>query len=424
MEWFARWGRDRPDTPFVVTAGDRVTFGVAAERISDLAGRLRDRLPSGARVGVRMQPTVDHVLLAFAVPAAGMTLVPLPRAGGGELASLASVHAVLGPGLELAGSSPAVETDAGSAFAAVFTSGSSDTPRAVRLTWGNVEANAAASAAHLDHGPDDRWLAVLPLHHVSGLSILWRSARQGTTVVLHDGFDPDRVAETLTAGEVTLGSFVSAMLERLADAGLERAPGFRLGLVGGGPATERALGVAGMRLLATYGMTETASQIATADPADPRPDRLVPLLGARIGLESGRIVVDGPMVSPGDLDAPDRVGSLVTSDVGRFHGDRLEVLGRVDDVIVTGGENVMPQRVERILGLVGAGDVAVVGVPDERWGSIVCAAYTGPASPEELVAAGTALASYEIPRRWLRVTAIPRLGIEKIDRQAVRSLFD
>jgi o-succinylbenzoate---CoA ligase len=174
-------------------------------------------------------------------------------------------------------------------------------------------------------------------------------------------------------------------------------------------------------------MTETASQVAAADPADPDPDRLVVLDGADISIdETGRITVGGPMVSPGDLGGPERRGALVTGDLGRMHGDRLEVIGRADDVIVTGGENVMPQRLERLIArLPDAGAVAVVGLPDPRWGSIVAVAYTGAAEASTLESAVRAVvAGYEVPRRWRRVGALPLLGIGKVDRAAVIALFD
>ncbi|MEX2278813.1 MAG: AMP-binding protein [Acidimicrobiia bacterium] len=431
MDWFARWARDRPDAPFLIDGPEVLDYAAALARISGIAGGLRGRYSHGARLGVVMRPDIPHLVVAMAVPLAGMVLVPLPVAGSDDerrrLADLAGVDDVVGPGDTEDGSPLPAVPDESVTAAAIFTSGTSGGPRAVRLTWSNIEASSAASASHIDHRSDDRWLAVLPLHHVGGLSILWRSARQGSAAVLAGRFDAATVAGLLAAGAVTLGSFVSPMLERLADTGLERVPGFRLGLVGGGPASERALSVGGMRLLATYGMTETASQVATADPAEPRSDRLVVLEGARVTISGdGRIVVDGPMVSPGDLDAPDRGGPLLTGDLGRFHGNRLEVMGRADDVIVTGGENVMPERVERIAAtLSGAGEVAVVGLTDDRWGMIVAAAFTGPAEPDELQDALQGhLAPHEIPRRWVRVTAIPKRGIGKVDRQAVGALFD
>lgn len=431
MDWFDRWARDRPDAPFLIDGPETLDFAAAHEWISRIAGGLRGRYSHGARLGVVMRPDISHAVVAMAVPLAGMLLVPLPLAGSDDerrrLADLADLDDVVGPGDVEDGPAFVVGPDESATAVAIFTSGTSGGPRAVRLTWKNIEASAAASATHIDHRMDDRWLAVLPLHHVGGLSILWRSARQGSAAVLAGRFDTSSVAAVLASGAVTLGSFVSPMLERLADAGIRAAPGFRVGLVGGGPASERALTAGGMRLLATYGMTETASQVATADPTDPRSDRLVVLDGAKVTISGeGRIVVDGPMVSPGDLDAVDRSGPLVTNDIGRLHGERLEVLGRVDDVIVTGGENVMPERVERIAAtLPGAGEVAVVGLADDRWGAVVAAAYTGPTEPgvlQEILR--NHLAPHEVPRRWVRVDEIPKHGIGKVDRGAVAALFD
>lgn len=392
-----------------------------------MAGGLQDRYGPGARLGVVMRHHPDSVLAVLAVQTAGMVAVPLPDGGPdvSQLAAIARLEGVVQP--EPGRPIDRVEADPDAVCVAVFTSGSSGIPRPVGLTWGNIDASAAAVATHLSHRSDDRWLAVLPLHHVGGLSIVWRSAREGSAVVLAGPFDANRTATALSAGDVTLGSFVGAMLEALAEAGLERAPGFRHGLVGGGPAGERALSVAGMNLLATYGMTETASAVATADPSDPDPARLIPHRGAEIAITAdGRITVEGAMVSPGDLDGPPRTGSLVTGDIGRLHDGLLEVVGRADDVIVTGGENVMPSVVESVIGGVsGAGTVAVVGLADSRWGQVVACAYTGTAAAEELVSAARAgLPSHAVPRRWLHVDALPLRGIGKVDRAAVLDLFD
>ena len=424
MDWLARWARDRPHAPFLIDGSNVVDFATATDRVGRIAGSLRRRFEPGSRLGVLAEPSPEVVLMLLAVPQAGMVLVPLAPDGSspgvGDLAVVGPADLGDGPRFDF-------DPDPEETVCAIFTSGTTGDSRLVRLTGANIEASAAASASHLDHRSDDRWLAVLPFHHVGGLSILWRSAREGSAVVLGRGFDAARTADLLRAGGITLASFVSAMLEQLADLDMGTVPGFRLGLVGGGPASTRALAVGGMRLLPTYGMTETASQIATADPVDPRPDRLVPLEGVTLEIrDDHRIVVDGAMVSPGDLGAPDREGPLVTGDLGRLVDGRLEVLGRADHVIVTGGENVMPERVERIVATVqGAGRVAVVGLRDERWGEVVAAAYTGTAAPATLRAAVEGrLAGHEIPRRWLRVDELPTLGIGKVDRQAVRGLFD
>ncbi|MEX1272095.1 MAG: AMP-binding protein, partial [Acidimicrobiia bacterium] len=282
MDWLARWARDRPHAPFLIDGSRVVDFAAASERIGRISGSLSETMEPGSRVGVVAHPTIDVLLTLLAVPLARMVLVPLPASGAAP-DSLADLT-IVGPDDLGDGPTRVFDADLSETACAIFTSGSTGDSRAVRLTWANIEASAAASASHLDHRSDDRWLAVLPFHHVGGLSILWRSAREGSAVVLGGGFEATRTAAVLRTGGITLASFVSSMLETLADMDIGEVPGFRLGLVGGGPASERALGVGGMCLLPTYGMTETASQIATADPADPRPDRLVPLDGVALDI--------------------------------------------------------------------------------------------------------------------------------------------
>jgi len=431
LDWFHRWARDRPDAPFLIDRDDTVVdFRRAAERVDRVAAGLRRRFDPGARIGVLAHPTPEAALTMLAVPMAGMVLVPLPSRA--RVAAVAAMRETADVATVIAGAPPTgagrpVRPSPDDDHSAVFTSGSGGRPRAVRLTWANFEASAAASAAHLDHESDDRWLAVLPLHHVGGLSILTRSARQGSAVVLDGPFDAATAVRRLHGGDATLGSFVPAMIDRMMSAGLSGAPGFRAGLVGGGPVSEVALAACPLTLLPTYGMTETCSQVATADPSDPRPDRLVPLAGADITIErDGRIAVRGPMVSPGDLDGPPR-GRFVTGDIGRFDTEgRLRVLGRADRVIVSGGENVMPDHVERVLSAIaGVREAAVAGVPDDIWGEVVVAVYTGSVLSDELAAVvRPLLASHELPRRWRRVDELPRLGIGKVDVDAVRRLFD
>src|SRR5690606_31964444 len=131
----------------------------------------------GSRVAVVAAPTIDAVLLLLAVPAAGAVLIPLPAAADEDtrrgLATAGGAVAIIGPDDIGAGSAFVFAPDPGDVHSAIFTSGTSGAARAVRLTWGNIEASAAASAIHLQHTAADRWLLLLPLHHVGGLSILW-----------------------------------------------------------------------------------------------------------------------------------------------------------------------------------------------------------------------------------------------------------
>jgi O-succinylbenzoic acid--CoA ligase len=296
----------------------------------------------------------------------------------------------------------------------VFTSGTSGEPKPVLLTAANHEASAIASAWNLGVAPDDRWLCCLPLHHVGGLSILHRSAMYGTTAVLHDGFDADAVRESLESGEATLVSLVATMLRRLVDAGLRGWPALRGALVGGGPIPRELVdwaADAGFPLIPTYGMTETASQVVTGHR---------PLLGVELATApDGELLVRGPMVAPGALSAD---GWLHTRDRGHVDADgRVHVEGRIDDTIVTGGENVAALEVEdALLEHPAVADAAVAGRPDAEWGSAI-AAYVvlrGEASDDELRDHCRArLAGFKVPKSFVRLDELPRNAAGKLVRR-------
>jgi O-succinylbenzoic acid--CoA ligase len=257
----------------------------------------------------------------------------------------------------------------------------------------------------------------MPLFHVGGLSILTRSALAGSSVILHERFDVDAMAESLESGDATVVSLVPTMLRRLQARGLTGAPALRAALVGGGPVPRDLLdwgAEAGLPLLQTYGMTETCSQIATAG-AGSSAARPLPGVELRIG-EGGEILARGPMVSAGALAAD---GWLHTGARGPLDSDGfLHVEGRIKDTIVTGGENVAATEVEEALvSHPAVTDAAVVGRPDREWGEVVTAfvVLEGRASDEDLVEWCRArLAGYKVPRSITRVDELPRTESGKL----------
>jgi O-succinylbenzoic acid--CoA ligase len=254
---------------------------------------------------------------------------------------------------------------------------------------------------------------------------LIRSAIYGTTAIIHDGFDADRVARALAGDEITLVSLVATQLARLleADADVSKP---RAILLGGGPLPldllERA-SEAGATVVQTYGMTETCSQVATLAPADAR--RKLgsagrPLLTAKIEIDDGEIVVSGPTVAPDSAGAD---GLLRTGDLGEIDDEGfLWITGRKSEVIVTGGENVMPAEVEAVLlRHPTVAEVAVVGRPDPKWQEAVTAIVV-PAegqSPDEgeLHTYSTSLlAPYKVPKHFEFVDTLPRTAAGKLKR--------
>ena len=312
----------------------------------------------------------------------------------------------------------------------VFTSGTSGEPKGVRLSRKNLEAAAAASAEHLGHGSDDNWLLAMPLHHVGGLSIVVRQIYTGGSITLLSGFEVDAVHRAMHSG-VTMVSMVPTMLRRL----LDRHPGpyfdLRAVLVGGGPIPDGLLeeaAAAGLPVLPTYGMTETFGQVATLRPGSPLRHHAHALPGVDISItDEGRIALRGPQISPGYVGEPDRTTDwFTTSDLGSLDDEgALVVLGRADDVIVTGGVNVNPEAVEVIVARhPDVSAVVVLGVPDEVWGSSVACVYAGDVEPDVLAEwSARWLEGPRKPKLWKRVERIPRLSIGKPDRSEAAKLL-
>jgi O-succinylbenzoic acid--CoA ligase len=317
----------------------------------------------------------------------------------------------------------------------LLTSGSSGSARPVRLTHGNVAAAVTASAERIANDATDRWLLNLPLHHIGGLSVLWRSARAGGTVVVHDAFDAARTADVMRRGEVTIASLVPTMLSRILELYSGPYEGMKAVLVGGAaapqPLVERALD-AGLPVLQTYGMTEAASQVTTVVPGEERESLGtvgMPLRDMTVSIDdngSGEILVDGPAVSPGYLGESDRTGPHRTGDTGAIDAaGRLIVTGRLDNMIITGGENVYPAAVAEVIGRHPFVErVEVVGVPDAEWGHLVGAVLVANADAVEEIEewARLQLARHEVPKRWVFVPQMPLLRNGKVDRARVAEL--
>lgn len=316
----------------------------------------------------------------------------------------------------------------------ISTSGSEGQPRAVLLGNAQLDAAAAASNERLPLGPGDLWLNCLPLHHIGGQAILWRCARADAAVLLHDGFAAQAVADDLARRPVTHISLVPAMLSRLLELGVKPPPSLRVTLIGGAALSMplyQAASAAGWPLFPSYGMSETAAQLATHLPADgPWREGLVgrPMPGHEIRIDgTGRIRIRGPQVMLGYLDGHglDADGWLTTGDLGSLDAEgRLTVTGRADDMLISGGRNVHPLEVESCLAACpGVRDVAVTGRPDPVWGDLVVALIVGPANTAALLAhARQHLPAAAVPRVVVFLERLPRNATGKLERAALRRL--
>lgn len=318
----------------------------------------------------------------------------------------------------------------------VTTSGTTGTPKGALLTAAALTASASATHARL--GGPGRWLLALPPHHIAGVQVLVRSLVAGTEPVELDvsaGFDISQLpsaVECLGAGR----RYASLVAAQLAKALTDPAASAALAaldavLIGGGPAPPPVLesaAAAGIAVVRTYGMSETAGGCVYDG---------IPLQGVRVRVGGdGRIMIGGATLANGYRNPPDpdpfaEPGWFRTDDIGALDGSGvLRVLGRADEAISTGGLTVLPQPVEAALRTHPAvADCAVFGVADDRLGQRVVAAVVvadGCAAPalEALRAhvAGT-LDVTAAPRELHVVDTLPLRGIGKVDRQALARRF-
>jgi O-succinylbenzoic acid--CoA ligase len=320
--------------------------------------------------------------------------------------------------------------------ARLLTSGTSGRPRVIRITVGNLLANAQGAQERLDLSPSDRWLGSLSLSHVGGLALLTRAPVVGSGVVLRGEFSVSTFLELLESGAITHASLVPTMLYRAMEAwgGKEVPESLRCLLIGGAPAraglVQGAL-EAGFPIALTYGLTEASSQVATAPPALVRgkPGTVgAPLPGVMVRLsDSGELLVQGPTVAPGELRSD---GWLHTGDLARKDKDgHLWITGRRSDRIISGGVNVDPAEVAGALeNHPGVEEVVVVGVSDREWGervvAVVVSHSAGPALKEELdELARATLSPAKRPRSIRFLDSIPQNPHGKVDREKVRALF-
>ena len=379
-----------------------------------------------------------RVLTAPALADAPALLEALRAALEGRGPALAPVPAGA-PGAALAEAARPDEPVEDDVALLVGTSGSTGEPKVVELGAPALLASARATADRL--GGHGRWLLALPLEHVAGWQVLVRSAVAGTEPVVAATpatADTTAALHRLLAADAPrrYASLVPTQLVRLLDdpAAAEALAGLDAVLLGGAaaaPALLERAAAASVPVVRTYGGTETSGGCVY----DGRP-----LDGVRVALDpDGRVLLGGPVLARGYRGRPDLTAAafgerdgqrwFATSDAGEVGADGvLSVLGRLDDVLVTGGRKVAPAAVEAVLGaLPGVAEVLVVGVPDARWGqrvvALVVAAAPGPPALELARAAVTErLGPAAAPRELLEVPALPLRGVGKPDRVAATAL--
>ena len=358
--------------------------------------------------------------------------------------------------------------DRGATAVVMFTSGTTGRSKAVPLTWENLCGSAAVSNASLNRHGEGLWQIALPLYHVGGLQMVVRSLLNANPFILYQRFDAERVLADAARRGATHISVVDKMLQdMLASSHASGVGRYECILLGGGPLNAQTLGRAlamRARVYASYGMTETASQIANAlvTPGFTGGMSLLEGYEARIvdaGPDGfGRLAVRGPGLFGGYLNARAAYtadGFFLTGDTAAIAPDgKLYVKERTDDMFVSGGENVYPAEIrEKLLRVPGVADAYIFGAPDDTWGrrpvgfiergNAAAPAAGGPAG----IAAGVAgqrartlsdrrfaqeiaqvvapqLSRMYQPKHLFALPRFPRTGIGKVDRAALRRLYE
>lgn len=473
--WTEVHARFRPGAPafFDVASGRRWTWGAFHQDTLRWVGRLRaEGVRPGDRVALLAPNRAEACLLLFACAELGATFFPMNwRLAEPELAWQLGHAAprVVFVDPEFAGRVAGVtlpddpeaspETGPGSRLESpwvlMYTSGSTGRPKGALLTHQQLHWNAVNTQLACNLVEGDSTLTFTPLFHTGGLNslttpVLWRGGR----VVLTRGFEAGEALRLCAEERVSLLMGVPTIFQMLAD-----HPDFaatdlgsvRDALVGGAalpmPLLERYR-ERRIPLRQGFGLTEVGPNCFSLPPADierkwgsvgmPIPHvaaRLVRADGEECGVdEPGELLLAGPAVFGGYLDDPEatdramgdgwfRTGDMLSRDADGF----FTVRGRIKDMFISGGENVYPPEVEAaIFGLAGVAQVAVVGVPDARWGEVGFAwveAQPGHAlAPADVLAGlGGQLARFKVPKHVRVLTELPKTASGKIDRVALRA---
>jgi fatty-acyl-CoA synthase len=468
--------------------GERWTAAGLLDDAGAVAAGLLGRRDPGARVATCLANGPAPVLLQLGVALAGMTLVPVnPRSRPAEVEhalTLSGADLVLAaedvagnPVADLCAAVEGVEVlrvgddwraalpwatpgelpvvDPHSLAQVQFTSGTTGRAKGVQITHAGMVATGTAFADRLGPTAGRVWCNPMPLFHTAGnvLGVVGALVAGAEHVVLP--FEPAAVLRALADCRVTMLSAAPTLLDLLAaHPGRPELPDLRVLFTGGMTVTsgfvDRVESVFGARLSTTFGMTETcgaALQTAPTDPDDVRRGTVgAPLAGTDVRVAgpdgaavprgtAGELWVRGDRITRGYLDDPAATAATIDADGWLHTGDLAEmspagacrVVGRLKDMLKTGGENVSPVEVEEVLvAHPGVAAAAVVGVPDQRWGELVVGIVVPAGSgvdPGGLDAwCRERLSPFKVPRRWHLVDELPMTASGKVRRAELRQV--
>lgn len=316
--------------------------------------------------------------------------------------------------------------------------------KSVPLRWGQIKAHVQASQEVLGRSEQDNWLMVLPLFHVSGLSILMRSLYNGTAMTIMESYDEEQVLQYIHDGRINMMSLVPTILKNLEPRITHHQ--LRVILLGGEfiprPLVDACVAKQ-LPIYKTYGMTETFSQSVTMpvllnlnkldSVGKPLPGMTVHIVNPDVD-GVGEIHLNGPMVMRGYINREPIHGDFNTDDMGYVDEDGfLYILNRRTDLIISGGENIYPKEIEdTVYAMQGVKECAVIPVADTKWGQVPALFVAF----DDIDALGTdskmivrdyissKLAKYKVPKYITIMDALPRNGTGKIMRKSLAAHLD
>ena len=316
--------------------------------------------------------------------------------------------------------------------------------KSVPLRWSQIKAHVQASQEVLGRSEQDNWLMVLPLFHVSGLSILMRSLYNGTAMTIMESYDEEQVLQCIHDGRINMMSLVPTILKNLEPRIIHHQ--LRVILLGGEfiprPLVDACVEKQ-LPIYKTYGMTETFSQSVTMpvlsnlnkldSVGKPLPRMTVHIVNPDVD-GVGEIHLNGPMVMSGYINREPIHGDFNTDDMGYVDEDGfLYILNRRTDLIISGGENIYPKEIEdTVYAMQGVKECVVIPVADTKWGQVPALFVAF----DDIDALGTdlkmivrdyissKLAKYKVPKYITIMDALPRNGTGKIMRKSLASHLD
>lgn len=316
--------------------------------------------------------------------------------------------------------------------------------KSVPLRWGQIKAHVQASQEVLGRSEQDNWLMVLPIFHVSGLSILMRSLYNGTAMTIMESYDEEQVLQYIHDGRINMMSLVPTILKNLEPRITHHQ--LRVILLGGEfiprPLVDSCVAKQ-LPIYKTYGMTETFSQSVTMpvlsnlnkldSVGKPLPRMTVHIVNPDVD-GVGEIHLNGPMVMSGYINRESIHGDFNTDDMGYVDEDGfLYILNRRTDLIISGGENIYPKEIEdTVYAMQGVKECAVIPVANTKWGQVP-ALFVAFDDVDALGAdlkmivrdyISSKLAKYKVPKYITIMDALPRNGTGKIMRKSLASHLD